>query len=815
VPPPSKTRDPAAILRTRKANLIHGPYPKGLEIVMTIARVRLLQSAALAMFLATTACGGGGGVASTPTPTPAPAPSPTPVPTPTPTPAPTPTPTPSSFDTSEYRATVGAVSANALVAYNNGGTGSGIKVGVIDSGLDIASDQFTGRVDPASANVAGGTTYDDQDGHGTAVSFTIAGVRNGTGTQGIAFDATIIMARADTPGTCANTTGPDAGCSFDDVNIAKGIDLAVNAGARVINMSLGGDPPSAALIAAVGRATARGVIIVVSAGNDGAATPDPFGAGIVNSASARNLVIIAGSVGANNSRTQGADTISTFSDRAGTGPENQFFLTAVGENVRAPCDNTSVCLWSGTSFSAPQIAGAAALLAQAFPTLTGTQIVQILLTSARDAGTTGTDSIYGRGVLDLTKAFSPLGSTSTATGAPVSDTLNGTLSAPMGDARTGTLGAIILDGFDRAFALDFARTINRTGPQRTLAGVLTGKTRTKALDRGAMSIAVTVAPFRGGGAVLTGLNLSPADAEQSRAVAGSIVSRLGSKSSIAIGFAEGGQGLTARLAGQDAPAFLVARDPLTNLGFDSRTGSSIAVREQVGRWGVTGSVESGAALVRGDQEALPGVAYRYRPFSYSRVGMTVDRRFGPLGLWLGASRLAESDTLLGAKFSAGLGAPRATSWFLDATARLDAGNGWSIGGAWRQGWTIADLRYGLDGGGTIMTNAFDADVTKLGVFGKTDRAGLRIAQPLRVSDGGLNLNLPTAWSYVGTVGVSDYTRQYFNLAPTGREVDVEFAYGWTLWGGRVESNFFYRRDPGNFAALPDDYGMALRYGVKF
>ncbi|MEO5492490.1 MAG: S8 family peptidase [Sphingomonas sp.] len=779
---------------------------------MSIVRVRLFQTAALASFLATTACGGGG-VASTPIPTPAPVPTPTPVPAPTPTP--TPTPTPSSFDTSEYRATVGAVSANALVAYNAGGTGNGIKVGVIDSGLDVASDQFTGRVDPASANVAGGTTFDDQDGHGTAVAFTIAGVRNGAGTHGIAFDATVIVARADTPGTCANTTGPNSGCSFDDVNIARGIDLAANAGARVINMSLGGDPPSAALIAAVGRATAKGVIIVVSAGNDGSATPDPFGAGLVNSASARNLVIIAGSVGPNNSRTVGGDTISTFSDRAGTGTEEQFYLAAVGENVRAPCDDTQVCIWSGTSFSAPQIAGAATLLAQAFPTLTGAQIVQILLTSARDAGASGTDAIYGRGVLDLTKAFGPLGSMSTTTGAPVSDTLNGTLSAPMGDARTGTLGAVILDGFDRAFALDLARTINRTGPQRTLAGVLTGKTQAKAFDRGGTSVAVTVAPFRGGGAVLTGLNLSQADAEQSRAISGSIVQRLGSKASFAIGFAEGGQGLTARLTGQNAPAFLVARDPLTNLGFDSRAASSIAVREQFGRWGVTGSVENGAALVRGDREALAAVASRYSPYDYNRIGLTLDHRFGPFGLWVGASRLAESDTLLGAKFSAGLGAPRATSWFLDASARLDAGGGWSIGGALRQGWTIADLRFGIDGAGTVRTGAFDADISKLGIFGKTDHAGFRVAQPLRVSGGGLSLNLPTGWSYVGTVGVSDYTRQYFNLAPTGRELDVEFAYGWTLWRGTVESNLFYRRDPGNFAALPDDYGLALRYGVKF
>ena len=645
-------------------------------------------------------------------------------------------------------------------------------------------------------------------------------MRNGAGTHGIAFDATIIAARADTPGSCASTSGADDGCTFSDANIAKGIDLAINNGARVINLSLGGDPPSAGLIAAVNRATAKGVVIVISAGNDGkdatkGIVPDPFASGVVNSGSARNLVIIAGSVGANDSRNPAADLISDFSNRAGTGPEAQFYLAAVGAGVRAPCEDTKVCLWSGTSFSAPQIAGAAALLAQAFPTLSGAQIVQILLTSARDAGATGTDATYGRGVLDLTKAFSPLGSMSTTTGAPVSLSANGTLSAAMGDAKTGPLGAVILDGFDRAFALDLARTINRTGPQRTLAGVLTGRTATRAFDRGATSVAVTIAPFRGGGAVLTGLDLSRADAEQSRAVAGSVVQRLGGKASFAIGFAEGGQGLTARLTGQSAPAFLVARDPLGSLGFDSRASSAVAVREQLGRWGVTGSAESGAALVRGDREALPAIAYRYSPYAYNRTGVTVDRRFGPLGLWAGASRLAESDTMLGAKLSAGLGAPRATSWFLDAVARLDAGHGWSIGGAWRQGWTIAALRFGVAGGGTVRTNAFSADVAKYGVLGKTDSLALRIAQPLRVASGGLNLNLPTGWSYVGTVGATDYARQFFNLAPTGRELDVEAAYGWSLWRGAVQTNVFYRRDPGNFAALPDDYGMALRYGVKF
>ncbi len=154
---------------------------------MTCAiRPQLLRSAALACLFATAACGGGGGgggIGNTPTPTPGPTPTPAPAPTPAP------TPTPSSNDTAEYRATIGAVSANALAAYDRAATGAGITVGVIDSGIDLQSEEFGNRINPNSASTAGNGTVDDEGGHGTAVSFTIAGRRNGAGTHGIAFDA--------------------------------------------------------------------------------------------------------------------------------------------------------------------------------------------------------------------------------------------------------------------------------------------------------------------------------------------------------------------------------------------------------------------------------------------------------------------------------------------------------------------------------------------------------------------------------------------------------------------------------------------------
>src|SRR5204863_8639318 len=96
---------------------------------------------------------------------------------------------------------------------------------------------------------------------------------------GVAFDATIISMRADEPGTCADKS-EDGGCQFFDSAITAGIDAARLAGARVINMSLGGSAPGSALMAAIGRAVGAGIVVVISAGDDGETSlgnnPDSF-----------------------------------------------------------------------------------------------------------------------------------------------------------------------------------------------------------------------------------------------------------------------------------------------------------------------------------------------------------------------------------------------------------------------------------------------------------------------------------------------------------------------------------------------------------
>ena len=267
------------------------------------------------------------------------------------------------------------------------------------------------------------------------------------------------------------------------------------------------------------------------------------------------------------------------------------------------------------------------------------------------------------------------------------------------------------------------------------------------------------------------------------------------------------------MIGHSAPAFLVARDPTEGQGFRTDVGGSAAMRQQFGSWGLTAAIENGEVLAP-RRRAISRFAILITASATAACRSPRDRRFGPLSASLSGSWLNEHDTVLGARFGDGLGDTRATSWFVDAAARLDLGAGWSLNGTARQGWTLAQVRAGLTGSGLIRTNAYAASIAKDGVFGASDSFGLGVAQPLRVSRGGIDLRLPAYYDYA-TQSVTAWSDQRLNLAPTGRELDVEARYAFPLGAGQLETNLFWRRDPGNFAALPDDRGAALRYGVAF
>ena len=127
---------------------------------------------------------------------------------------------------------------------------------------------------------------------------------------------------------------------------------------------------------------------------------------------------------------------------------------------------------SGTSFASPAVAGAMALMLEAFPNLTGKEVIDILLRTATDAGEEGTDITWGRGIMDIAAAFRPVGTTSTpqAVGEGINISGNGEnfIGGPFGDAlgRTTAMATIAYDEYDRMFSIQMNQAY-RTAPRRS------------------------------------------------------------------------------------------------------------------------------------------------------------------------------------------------------------------------------------------------------------------------------------------------------------------------------------------------------------
>ena len=791
---------------------------------MTTARVdrKIAIGTSVVFALALSACGGGGGVNSTPVPVPPTANLP-------PTPPPPPPPPPSTnFTTTEYLRSDGPSFHRAITAYQAGANGRGVTVGVIDSGITPNSHEFTGRIHAQSGDVTGaGRPLGDEDGHGTEVTRVLAAAKDDRDVHGIAYNATILALRADQAGTCTTPTSGDdsASCSFFNSAIAAGVNRAVDNGARVINISLGGaGGASTTLRAAINRATLAGVVIVVSAGNEGDEldpafdpnSPSPFAQALL--ANGNGLVIISTSVDDN-------DVISNFSNKAGV--SQNAVLSALGQGICCEYQNdtiyrfvengkTFVRVFNGTSFSAPQISGAAALLAQAFPNLTGAQIVNLLLSSARDAGAAGTDAIYGRGILDIGRAFAPAGTTSLAgtnMAVPLSGN-GGMTSAPMGDVALSNrpLQAVVLDSYGRAYDINIAEGIYASAPRLRLTPALVDQGRSVSLSRGATELAFSISARNGGNAQLAPLALSHGQQNQARLLGGRISATIARDTRFSLGIRQAAAGQVAALQGMSGCAFLTATDARMEGGLERTPDQSFAMRHQLGSFGLTGTVETGATHMF---ERAAAVFFRttQKRYPYASVGLGVDRPIGPAKFAVGANWTREDETILGARFANFIGLNRARSVFVDGRGDVKLFGSWSLGASWRQGWTYANAGGFLTGQSVLHSNAFSMDVAGSDILASNDRIAFRIAQPLRVTAGGLALNVPVAYDYA-TLGTTFGVRQ-FSLAPKGQEIASELAWGVPMYGGYFSSNLFWRKEPGHFDAAPDDVGVAFRLQFDF
>ena len=207
--------------------------------------------------------------------------------------------------------------------------GAGVKVAVIDTGIDFKHPDIAPNYGGGVNVVEEGASPMDDNGHGTHVAGTIAAVKDGKGVVGVAPKAKVYAIKV---------LDKDGG--GDTEGIVEGIAWAVKNKMQVINMSLGG-PSSAAMTKAVKKAYDAGVTVVAAAGNDPDApvsAPARYPQSIAVSASTKE------------------DKLAFFST---TGPE--IAVIAPGHEITSLAPGGKYAKHSGTSMACPHVAGLAAL----------------------------------------------------------------------------------------------------------------------------------------------------------------------------------------------------------------------------------------------------------------------------------------------------------------------------------------------------------------------------------------------------------------------------------------------------------------------
>ena len=255
--------------------------------------------------------------------------------------------------------------------------GAGVTVAVIDTGVNGTHGDLAGRVLPEIDLLPAVAPAAADNTHGTRVASLIAGNLNGIGMAGVAPLVNILPVAALDPSGIG-----------DSSTVAQAIIAAADAGARVINLSLGGPDRDPVLDQAALYAYNKGSILVAAAGNS-----YQTGNQIQYPAASPNVVAVAS--------VDASGNPSAFSN---TGPH--IALAAPGENVLAattPNDGFSpdgYDLQSGTSFATPHVAAALALVAAANPSLSAAQIVQVTeLTAQDDVSGNGRDTQLGYGIV--------------------------------------------------------------------------------------------------------------------------------------------------------------------------------------------------------------------------------------------------------------------------------------------------------------------------------------------------------------------------------------------------------------------------------
>ncbi|MEC5423174.1 S8 family serine peptidase [Virgibacillus sp. C22-A2] len=264
-------------------------------------------------------------------------------------------------------------------AWEDGFTGSGVNIAIIDTGISSHSDLA----------ISGGTSvvdytkeWADDNGHGTHVAGILGAQLNGFGVVGVAPEANLFAVKAlDNNGD--GTLG----------NLVEAIEWSIDNEMDIINLSLGTDYNSKTLKEIMDKAYESGILIVGASGNEGVAES------VIYPAKYESVI----GVSAVDARLQ----ITPFSS---TGQEVEF--SAPGVNIISTYLDESYGISSGTSQASPHVAGMLALLKQKYPDMSAAELRYELINYTQDLGEPGRDPLYGHGYINYKTDFIPPGEVS-------------------------------------------------------------------------------------------------------------------------------------------------------------------------------------------------------------------------------------------------------------------------------------------------------------------------------------------------------------------------------------------------------------------
>lgn len=742
----------------------------------------------------------------------------------------------------------------ADVAHNAGKTGAGIRIAIIDNGFDTSNkiiDQsfnknlarqvvirgITSNAEIKTELVEGVESKNSNETHGSEVAGIISMERKAGSNDpyGIAYDAEILPIKVKFD-------------SLAQVRARDAMKYASDNGAKIINNSWGSAPYQQGfsvnqdILSGARYAKSKGVVMVFAALNDGAKDVTFEAALPKFDSSLLGYVIAATSYNVETKDLAIADYSSTpgESKKANAcGVAANWCLavpvigsyTVVDKNLKNEIDNevkntnetleqvyqrieteTGIKITGDymqftkvgpTSFAAPMVSGAIALIMK--QGVSAKDAADILLETADDLGIKGTDEVFGRGGMNVARALAPIGSLST----PTAQNVNGNKIA-LGDTKIVASSAFgnafakqdlqmaFLDTKNRAYLTDFNNNVFAS--PSNFSNNFINFSDDSLLDNRVVQDNFTLAFSEFGGYKV--------DSSNEPSVKDSKLAPLYAN----IDYKNYGMSLYNDLNPNDFLGF--------NNELDDKAKAQTALVPYFSGLSNASAIGYNYNLSsKWNFKTLGYMAAEEKDREYSSSGFVSQLNYDNLdkyqiGLQFGLNK--ETNGLLGSKTQGAFKIKGDTpTYFAAIGAKYQLNDKWSLSGAYYSGITSADTDSNslVKNLSNIRSDSYNISLLKKNILNKEDEMMFAISQPLRVTSGSANLNLPVGRDMEGNVYFDEHK---INLAAPGRELDFEALYSGKIGqDSNIAASLMYRTQPNNIKENDNEGVMMVKYNYKF